>query len=82
MDHSVHTRHSAVSKSSTKGETKRSQKMGLHSANERRQFWRQGPNICRQMMCPERQKAFKVLTHGSPYFAALSLELVSAPVEE
>lgn len=56
--------------------------MGLHSANERRQCWRQGPKICRQMMCPERQKAFKVLTHGSPYFAALSLELVSAPVEE
>lgn len=54
--------------------------MGLHSENDRRQFWRQGPKICRQMMCPERQ-AFKVLTPGSPYFAALSLELVSAPVE-
>lgn len=80
MDHSVHTRHS-VSKSSTKGETKRSH-VGLHSANECRQFWRQGPKICRQKMCPERQKTFKVLTHGSPYFAALSLELVSAPVEE
>ena len=43
VDHSAHTRHSAVSKRSTQGEAKRSQ-MGLDNETSRRQCRRQRPS--------------------------------------